>query len=212
MDVIQEEMERMTRLVGDLLLLARADSGGLPLQRQAVELDNVLFEVYRQVDRLEKSVDLELTDVDQVSVLGDSDRLKQLMLNLVDNAIKYTPSGGTVNLSLSKQNGWAHLSVSDSGIGIPPEDLPHIFDRFYRVDKARTRSQGGSGLGLAIAKWIVQAHGGGIQVNSRVGEGTTVTVTLPIHHLPGEPAAEAEQEERTRPGFRVLTPTLRRPG
>jgi heavy metal sensor kinase len=212
MDVIQEEMERMTRLVGDLLLLARADSGGLPLQRERVELDNVLFEVHRQVDRLVKSVELELTDVDQVSVLGDADRLKQLTLNLVDNAIKYTPAGGTVKLSLSKQNGWAHLSISDTGIGIPPEDLPHVFDRFYRVDKARTRSLGGSGLGLAIAKWIVQAHGGGIQVNSRVGEGTTFTVTLPVYRSPGEVAAGAEQEEKTRPGFRVLTPTLRRQG
>lgn len=212
MVVIQEEMERMTRLVGDLLLLARADSGGLPLQRQPVELDNILFEVHRQVDRLEKSVELELTDVDQVSVLGDSDRLKQLMLNLVDNAIKYTPSGGMVSLSLSKQNGWANLSVSDTGIGIPPEDIPHVFDRFYRVDKARNRSQGGSGLGLAIAKWIVQAHGGNIQVESQVGEGTIFTVRLPAYHQPGEAAAEADQEEKTRPGFRVLTPTLRRQG
>jgi signal transduction histidine kinase len=144
--------------------------------------------------------------------MGDSDRLKQLMLNLVDNAIKYTPAGGTVSLSLSRQNGWAHLTVSDTGVGIPQEDLPHIFDRFYRVDKARNRLQGGSGLGLAIAKWIVQAHGGGIQVNSRVGEGTTFTVTLPVSQTQVIPAAAAEQEEKTRPGFRVLTPTLRRHG
>lgn len=206
MSVIQEEIERMTRLVGDLLLLARADSGGLPLQRQPVELDNLLFEVYRQVDRLEKPVTLELTAVDQATILGDPDRLKQLMLNLVDNAIKYTPAGGKVSLSLSQQNGWAHLSVSDTGVGIPAEDIPHIFDRFYRVDKARSRAQGGSGLGLAIAKWIVQAHGGGIQVRSQVGEGTTFTVALPIYQRPGEVTAEIGQEEKTRPGFRIPRP------
>lgn len=215
MIVIQEEMERMSRLLGDLLLLARADSGGLPLRREPVGLDNVLFDVYRQVDRIDKPVQLELTDLDQVTVLGDEDRLKQLLLNLVDNAIKYTPPGGRVSVSLSKQNGWAHLAVSDTGVGIPAEDLPHIFDRFYRVDKARSRAQGGSGLGLAIAKWIAQAHGGGIQVKSAVGEGTTFTVSIPIYVPPAsngaaEKALPAGQELKTRPGLRSIGANLRR--
>lgn len=207
LDVIQEETTRMTRLVGDLLLLARADSGGLPLQRDPVALDDVLFEVYRQVRLLEKPVDIQLAEVDQVMVLGDSDRLKQLVLNLVENAVKYTQPGGEVCLRLSKRTGWAHLEISDTGIGIPPEDLPHIFDRFYRVEKARSRAQGGSGLGLSIAKWIAQAHGGGIRVKSQVGEGTTFTITLPLYNPP-EPLKE--ETEKTRPSLRALGSNLRR--
>jgi signal transduction histidine kinase len=172
LEIIQEEIERMTRLVGDLLLLARADAGGLPLDKKKVELDNLLFEVYRQVRLLEKSIEVKVTEVDQVCMMGDVDRLKQLLLNLISNAIKYTPDGGTVDVSLSKKNGWAYLKIADTGMGIPAEDLPYIFDRFYRVDKARARAQsgqGGAGLGLAIAKWIAQAHGGNIDVTSKVG-------------------------------------------
>jgi len=204
--VIQEEVARMTRLVGDLLLLARADAGGLPMARQPVDLDNLFFEVYRQVGLLQKSVEVSITGMDQVRVVGDADRLKQLLINLVDNAIKYTPEGGEVLLSLSKSEGWARVSITDKGIGIPPEDLPHIFDRFYRVDKARSRSQGGSGLGLSIAKWIAKAHGGDIEVESQVGVGTTFTILLPVTDI--EPIlveeVEKEIEENGRSGLRIL--------
>ncbi len=216
MFVIQDEMERMSRLLGDLLLLARADTGGLPLRHEPVELDNVLFEVYRQISRIEKPVTVELTAVDQAIILGDEDRLKQLLLNLVDNAIKYTQPGGVVRLSLAKDGSWAQLVVSDTGIGIPAEDLPHIFERFYRVDKARSRAQGGSGLGLAIAKWVVQAHGGAIKVDSTVGVGTTFTVTLPIYQPLGRinsvNGQMADVEIKTRSGLRgrALPGTLRR--
>ena len=209
-------MERMSRLLGDLLLLARADTGGLPLRHEPVDLDNILIEVYRQVSRIEKPVTVELRAVDQARIMGDEDRLKQLLLNLVDNGIKYTQPGGIVRLSLAQENGWAHLVVSDTGIGIPPEDLPHIFDRFYRVDKARNRSQGGSGLGLAIAKWIVQAHGGTVKVDSVVGEGTTFRITLPLYQplglSTGAGRAADDAEMKTRPGTRraVLPGTLRR--
>jgi len=213
--VIQDEMERMSRLLGDLLLLARADTGGLPLRHEPVELDNILFEVYRQISRIEKPVTVELIAVDQATILGDEDRLKQLLLNLVDNAIKYTQPGGSVQLSLAKDTGWAQLVVRDTGIGIPAEDLPHIFERFYRVDKARSRAQGGSGLGLAIVKWVVQTHGGAIKVNSIVGEGTTFTVTLPLYQAPARPGINgqtADAEIKTRPGLRgrALPGTLRR--
>jgi two-component system, OmpR family, sensor kinase len=207
MIVIQDEMERMSRLLGDLLLLARADTGGLPLRFEPVELDNVLFDVYRQISRIDKPVTVELAEVDQVIVLGDEDRLKQVILNLVDNSIKYTPPGGSVDLRLSKEDGRAVLSVIDTGIGIPAEDLPHIFDRFYRVDKARNREQGGSGLGLAIVKWVVQAHGGRIQVESSVGAGTTFLVTLPLAPesvaAPGSNGDAGEAPLKTRSGLRV---------
>jgi signal transduction histidine kinase len=170
----------MTRLVNDLLLLARADVGSLPIDRRLVELDTVLLDAYRQLSALPGDVSVNLVEVDQVAVMGDSDRLKQLILNLGDNAVKYTPAGGKVSLYLTKAEGLAHLQVSDTGIGIPREDLPYIFDRFYRVDKARTRAHGGSGLGLSIVRWIVEVHGGTINVESKVGEGTTFHVYLPL--------------------------------
>ncbi|HEY6072129.1 MAG TPA: ATP-binding protein, partial [Anaerolineales bacterium] len=118
-------------------------------------------------------------------ITGDPDRLKQLLLNLVDNAIKYTPSGGEVVLSLERDTQWVRVLVADNGMGIPAEDLPKIFDRFYRVDKARARddadgSIGGTGLGLAIVKWIAEAHGGRIEVASDVGKGSTFTLLLPL--------------------------------
>lgn len=210
--IIEEEVERMTRLVGDLLMLARADAGGLPLERKPVELDAVLFEVYRQVNLLEKSVEVTIAAVDQACVMGDADRLKQLVLNLVDNAIKYTPPGGHVSLSLSKRDGWASIQISDTGVGIPPEDLPYIFDRFYRVDKARNRGQGGSGLGLSIAKWIAQVHGGDIEVASQVGQGTTFTVILPLVEKK-KPAGALETDKepgKTRPSLPVLSARRRR--
>ena len=193
LDVVQDELQRMTRLVDDLLLLARADTGGLPIQREPVELDNVFLDVYRQVRSIEQPVTLTLLEVDQVRVIGDADRLKQLILNLVDNAIKYTLPGGDVSLGLSKSNGMAEIVIRDTGVGIPEEDLPYIFDRFYRVDKARSRKLGGSGLGLSIARWIAEAHGGDIRVESERGMGSSFTVTLPT-------ASDSDnQESKTLP-------------
>lgn len=201
MEVIQDEIRRMARLLDDLLLLARADTGGLPLHHEPVELDNVLFEVYRQISRIEKPVTVELTAVDQAVIMGDEDRLKQLILNLVDNGIKYSRPGGTVQLSLAKDESQAYLTISDTGIGIPPEDLPHIFDRFYRVDKARNRGQGGSGLGLAIVKWVVQAHNGDITVESVVGQGTTFRITLPLY----QPAGRRRNDNGNADGAEMKT-------
>ena len=116
---------------------------------------------------------------DKVGARGDGDLLKQLLLNLVDNAIAYTPPGGRVELSLDVDGAWARLSVRDTGSGIPPEDLERIFERFYRLDEARTRRSGGAGLGLAIARWIAEAHGGHIAVESAVGQGSVFTLVLP---------------------------------
>jgi two-component system OmpR family sensor kinase len=176
---IGDETERMSRLVNDLLLLAQADAG-LKLRQQPVELDTLMLEVYRQAQMMAtaQGVTVRLGGEDQALVRGDLDRLRQLLLNLVDNAIKYTPSGGQVTLTLSRDDGWVQLSVTDTGIGIAPEDLPHIFERFYRADRSRAR-RGGSGLGLAIVNWIAEAHGGRLEVTSEVGHGSTFTVWLP---------------------------------
>jgi heavy metal sensor kinase len=179
---IEKEVDRLTRLVGDLLLLAQAESGQLPLDLKPVELDTILLEVLQQMQVLASGkVNLRLEEIDQVMIRGDRDRLKQVILNLMANAINYTPAGGEVRLSLSKQGGQSCLKVEDTGPGIPPEDLPHIFDRFYRGDPSRKRTENsGFGLGLSIAKWIVDHHGGQIEVESRVGKGTRFTVWLPL--------------------------------
>ena len=184
---IDAESARMQRMVQDLLLLAQADAG-VELRKQMVELDTLLLDVYRQARLMTKGVKVSLGSEDQAQVLGDPDRLKQLFINLVDNAIKYTPNGGEVTLSLERDTEWVCVAVADTGAGIPEQDLPRIFDRFYRVDKARARdpssfdlrSGGGTGLGLAIVKWIVDAHDGKIDVKSKLGKGTTFTVWLPL--------------------------------
>lgn len=174
----RQEVERLSRLVSDLLSIARADAGQR-LALSKVELDALLLDVYRQVSPQASGVELALDKLDQIAVSGDSDRLRQLIFILVDNALKYTPSPGRIRLSLSQETDWALLMVTDSGIGIPPQDLPHIFDRFYRADAARKLDPTGSGLGLAIAEWIVKEHGGEIEVQSTPGQGSRFTVRLP---------------------------------
>lgn len=169
----------MSRLVADLLVLARADAGQ-PLKRERVELDRLLLAVFQETRVLARGRKLSLRDLDQLLVYGDPDRLKQLLVILADNAIKYTPDGGEVQLILRRAPGAAVISVSDTGIGIAAEDLPHIFDRFYRADKARSRDQGGTGLGLSIARWIAESHGGHISVESTLGRGSVFTVRLPL--------------------------------
>lgn len=181
MSAIDGEAQRMTRLVEDLLMLAKADAGRLSLDKALVELDTLVLEVYNQARILsEGAVEVQLGQVDPARVLGDSDRLKQLFLNLVSNGLKYTPEGGRVTLSQIRDSEWVRVDVTDTGIGIPAEDLPHIFDRFYRVDKARSRAMGGTGLGLSIARWIAEAHGGKLSVTSEPGQGSTFSVSLPL--------------------------------
>jgi two-component system OmpR family sensor kinase len=187
LDAIQSETERLSRLAGDLLTLAQAESGELPLVLQVVELDTILLSVYRDARILAGTkVSVKLGEEDQAIVQGDPDRLKQILLNLITNAIKYTPYGGSITLGLRCIDGWARLTVADTGQGIPSIDLPFIFDRFYRVDKSRTRMPGeaakvgGTGLGLAIVKWLVEAHHGRIDVVSQLGQGSVFTVWLPL--------------------------------
>jgi heavy metal sensor kinase len=182
LDNIEDEADRLTRLVGDLLLEAQAESGKLPLHFAPVELDTLLLEVFKEMRILARErVQLKLPEIDQIMINGDRDRLKQVLINLIANAIKYTPQGGEVVLSLGKVGGNARLIVRDTGLGIPAEDLPHIFERFYRAEKSRSRSKiGGFGLGLSIAYWIVNHHGGQIEVDSAEGKGTTFCIYLPM--------------------------------
>ncbi|MHB8777876.1 MAG: sensor histidine kinase [Anaerolineales bacterium] len=177
---IDQEAGRLTRLVGGLLMLAQAESGKLTLNFAPVELDLLLTEVFTEMRVLASSkVHVHLNDIDQVMVNGDRDRLKQVLLNLVSNAIQYTPPGGDVFLSISRLGDQARIIVRDTGPGIPAEDLPHIFDRFYRAEKSRTRSKtSGFGLGLSIAHWIVEHHSGQIKVESKEGKGTTFVIWL----------------------------------
>jgi heavy metal sensor kinase len=179
---IDTEVDRLTRMVLDLLLLAQAEGGRIPIDRSPVELDTVLLEVFQQMRPLAgERAALKLGEIDQAQVNGDRDRLKQVFLNLIANAVQYTPSGGQVTVSMGKSGGQVQVTVADTGPGIPQEDLPHIFDRFYRGEKSRKRSAGsGFGLGLSIAYWIMRAHGGTIDVSSQEGKGSTFRVRLPL--------------------------------
>ncbi len=183
LDALTRESERMTRLVSDLLLLSQADAGELPMRFTKVNVSQLAHEVGRMAQVIANGrVSIIVKAEDDLVIEADPDRLKQVLINLTDNAIKHTPDGGEVRIEcVAFYNGFVRLSVSDTGVGIPERDLPHIFERFYRVDKSRSRSYGGAGLGLSIAYTIVQAHHGRIVVNSKEGVGTTFDIYIPDH-------------------------------
>jgi heavy metal sensor kinase len=189
-----DEINRMTELVDALLTLARADEGLVRLHQEPVDLRALILETEETGELLAEPAGIVVSadaPVDAVIVPGDGSRIRQLVMNLLTNAVKYTPAGGRVRLWLERDDGRVRFGVSDTGIGIAPGDLPHIFDRFWRADSARTRTaeRPGAGLGLAICKWIAEAHGGTIEVQSRPGRGTTFSVTLPASS--GEPVPPA---------------------
>jgi len=179
-----QETARMADLVESLLTLARADEGRFDLHRERIDLEPLTREVYETTSILGEAAGLqvELAEAESAIVLGDYNRLRQLFLNLATNAIKYTPRGGRVEFSLTRYEKTVTFTVRDTGVGISSADLPHIFERFYRADRARSRlaERGGFGLGLAISQWIAEAHGGTISVRSRLARGSTFTVTLPL--------------------------------
>ncbi|GGD58693.1 sensor histidine kinase [Paenibacillus nasutitermitis] len=179
---VLQEARRMSKLVSGLLTLARSDSNQLELEIKSVQLDQIVQESVRKMQMLAELKDIIVqTEIDSsIPMNADEERLHQLLVTLLDNAIKYTPEGGLVRVVCRKLAHSVLLEVEDTGIGIAPDNLQHIFDRFYRGDKARTRQEGGSGLGLAIAKWIVEQHQGKIRVESKLSIGTRIFITLPI--------------------------------
>jgi heavy metal sensor kinase len=184
LELIKDEAERLSRIVENLFLLARQPIDAPSLVKEPVYLNEVVADCARaaQVLATQKGLRLKVqSSLPEVSMNGDDEMLKRMLLNLLDNAVKYTPAGGEISVALRSQNGNAIIIVSDTGIGIPSEDQPRIFDRFYRVDKARSRALGGAGLGLSIARWIVEGHGGSLSVSSSVGRGSTFTVDLPLN-------------------------------
>jgi heavy metal sensor kinase len=192
LELVNQTTDRLTTLVHELFLLARADNNQLPLDIAELNLTELLAE---EVDGLapqarKKGVVLDLNTPGELLIQGDAAKLSRLFMNLIDNAIKYTAAGDAVKVEADIQNGEARVSIADTGPGIPSQDLPHLFDRFYRVDAARSRQASqttgsGAGLGLSIAQWLAQVHGGRIAVSSRLGYGTTFAVWLPVNLTSG---------------------------
>jgi len=183
LQTVNEEVDRLIRMVGSLLTLARADAGQIPIASEPVNVGDLVTAAVEQVRPMAERRDLTLgvAPGPAVNLQADEDLLLQLVLNLLDNAVKYTPPGGTVTVGWGMDGNRAELWVHDTGIGIAEEESERVFDRFYRVDKARSRTEGGAGLGLSICRWIAEAHGGSISLQSEPGRGTVFTVKLPPH-------------------------------
>jgi len=199
-----EEIRRITNIVDDLLTIARLESGQLPLQKHPVRVDELLLDAISRTSgyasqhgvRINYEVkNLSAHESEEVFVQGDRDKLLSVFMNLLDNAVKYSKPDGAISVVQNIESKFAKLEIIDKGIGISSSDLPHVFDRFYRADKARSAggSERGSGLGLSISRFLVQAHGGTIDIDSRKDEGTTVTVRLPILHT--EELSESQQAD-----------------
>jgi signal transduction histidine kinase len=184
----------MSRIVHTRMTISRLDSGGERIEMRPVELTGVLRSTLDHMSLLaeEKAILLTCSAATPVWVTGDAMRLKQVIVNLVDNAIKYTPEGGSIEVMLQAQEEQAVLTVTDTGIGIPADSIPFVFDRFYRADKARSRGSGGTGLGLAIVKAICTAHNGVVSVDSSENKGSTFKTQLPLLHVSAREAAQLE--------------------
>jgi heavy metal sensor kinase len=182
LEIISQESRQMSSLIDQLLTLARADAGKEQWNFTEVNLGKLISNLSTDVEVLcqEKGLSFQLGQPQDLVVKGDEARLRELFMNLLDNAIRYTPAQGIVSVSLRREGQMAVVAVTDTGVGIPAEDIPFIFERFYRVDKSRSRAEGGSGLGLAICRHIAEAHGGKIEVESQVGVGSTFSVWLPL--------------------------------
>jgi heavy metal sensor kinase len=185
LDEVLEESERTSQVVDSLMLLARADSGREVVDWAPADMESIVHGAAEQGEKLARNRGVKFSSrltQTPLELQADAEALRRALLILIDNAVKYTPAGGEVNVELDAQNGFAVVSVADTGIGISEDDMPHIFDRFWRADKARSREHGGAGLGLSIAKWIVEEHGGSIEVQSKPGKGSLFRVRIPFDH------------------------------
>jgi len=182
LETISQESKQMSLLIEQLLTLARADAGKEQWNFAEVNLGRLITNLSADVEVLcqEKGLTCQLGQIQDLVIKGDEGRLRELFMNLLDNAIRYTPAAGTVSISLRQEGQQALVAIKDTGVGIPTEDIPFIFERFYRVDKSRSRAEGGTGLGLAICRYIAEGHGGKIEVESQVGVGSTFSVWLPL--------------------------------
>ncbi len=182
LETIAQEAKQMSSIIDQLLILARADAGKEQWDFTEVNLGKLINDLSTDVDVLcqEKGLSFRLGHTEDLVVKGDEIRLRGLFMNLLDNAVRYTPSPGSVSVSVRREEQMTVVAITDTGVGIPAEDMPLVFERFYRVDKSRLRSEGGSGLGLAICRHIAEAHGGKIEVESRIGVGSTFSVWLPL--------------------------------
>lgn len=194
-DVMRDAARRMSRIVDDLFLLSRADAGHLVMKSELIYLDELVQDVTRAMKHLasQRGVDIVVHELDEAPFVGDSDLVNRLILNLVDNAVKYSPRGGVVGVSLTQQYGEYDIRVSDNGPGIPREARERVFERFYRVDAARSRAEAsktsGAGLGLAIARRIAEMHGGHVDLDTWTPGNTQFVITMPVPPLTGEGAA-----------------------
>ena len=190
LETISQESVYMSSVIGKLLFLARSDAGKEQLTFEDVELKGLITGLASNIEALaqDKGIKFAVDAHEELMVSGDKVKLRQLFINILENAVRYTPTAGHISVSLVKQESNAVVSISDTGIGIPPEHLPHIFERFYRVDKARARADGGVGLGLAIAKIITESHKGKIEVESELGKGTTFRISIPVKSPETTPA------------------------
>lgn len=180
LEAIKNESENMKNLVENLLFLARGDKHTQKVAKEDFPLSKLIEEILTETKLIDDSHIITIEKNDEIIVKADKNLIKEALRIFLDNSIKYTPAGGTVNLMSYERNGKAVITIEDSGIGISKEHLPHIFDRFYRTDKSRTRESGGTGLGLSIAKWIIDNHSGNIDIDSKINVGTKVTVELPL--------------------------------
>jgi signal transduction histidine kinase len=197
LQVMLAQSERLGRLVDQLLELSRLESGDLPLHREEVRLRPLVSRVVSEIEVTRARDDVELAQEvpeDLPAIYADAERVHQVLFNLLDNAVRFTPSGGRVRVTASRHNGSVDVAVTDTGPGIDAEHLPRLFDRFYRVDTSRSREEGGTGIGLAIARSVVEAHGGRIWAESEPGKGSTFTFELPVAmRLPDEAGPQARR-------------------
>jgi signal transduction histidine kinase len=192
LQVMLSQTERLGRLIEQLLELSRLESGELPLLRESIPLGPLVTEVLSEIEvaRSDRGVAVKSQMANDLPpVDADRERVHQVLFNLIDNAVRFTPSGGAVTVTGERHNGSVEVRVADTGVGIPPEHLPRLFERFYRADPARSREDGGTGIGLAIARSVVEAHGGHIQARSEIGKGSVFTFDLPV-----APAAKNRRE------------------